>query len=243
MTNNEKFITEHNSKYDYYSDRITKGVLGFPHRKRLKDLSEACHDYINRDVLDVGCQDLFFDSKIIPYQKSFAGCDLGWENAFHHAKDNIKKHGWNNVYLIKCMGEYLPFPNNLFNMTLCFETLEHVTDENAAVKEINRVSTGDGILVISAPIEFGIILFAKQLFRRIIYNSKSYSMKELFYAGIICDLNKVKRFKHGHKGYDYRNTIKILSPEFKLIKKINTPFKWLPDILSYGVILIFRKTN
>lgn len=233
--------SESNIKYSY-SDRITEGALGFPHRKRLADLSEALHDYVNRNVLDVGCQDLYFDSNIIPYQKSLVGCDLGWDNAFHYANNNIKKHAWNNVYLIKCIGEYLPVQKNLFNLVLCCETLEHVTDENAVVKEINRVSSDDSIVVISAPIEFGILLLVKEFFRWMKNKRKDYSLKELFYASIICNLNKIENKKQ-HKGYDYRNTIKILSPKFKLIKKINTPFKWMPDILSYGVILIFKKVN
>ena len=130
-----------------YSKRTTKGILGSPHRKRLKDISKACGNYTNMRV-----------------------------------------------------------------------------------------------------IEFGMILLLKQLFRYIAYHESyfgkkenRYSLKELFYAGIFCDLERVSRVKYRHKGYDYRNTVKMLSQKFKLILKINTPFRWMPDRLSYGTILIFQK--
>ena len=233
-----------------YSKRITKGILGFPHRKRLKDLSKACETYTNMQVVDIGCQDLFFDSEIIPYQHMLVGCDLNWENGLYAATENIKKYEWDNVYVIKSMGEFLPLKDNFFDLILCFETLEHAGDECKILKEIDRVSTENATLIISAPIEFGIILLLKQFFRYITdhgsYFGKEqnrYSFKELLHAGVFCNLKQVSRIKHSHKGYDYRNTVEILSPKFKLIKKINTPFGWVPDRLSYGTILIFQKID
>ena len=146
------------------------------------------------------------------------------------------------------MGEFLPLKDNFFDLILCFDTLEHVDDEHKVVEEINRVSTENATLIIAAPIEFGIILLLKQFFRYIVHHESyfgkkenRYSFKELFYAGIFCNIDRVSRVKYDHKGYDYRNTVNMLSPKFKLILKINTPFRWLPDRLSYGIILIFQK--
>lgn len=223
-----------------YSERITRGILGFPHRKRFKDLSEICRNYQDREVLDIGCQDLFFDSDIIPYQKRLVGCDLGWDDAFCYAKENIKRFNWNNVWIIKSVGEYLPFSNKIFNMILCFETMEHVTDESMVIEEVDRVSTDDSIFIVSVPIEFGIVFLIKELFRKIFYTYPKYSVKELFY-GTVGHMDKIKRIRHEHKGYYYKNTMMKAEKKFKLVKKINTPFRFLPDILSYGTILIFEK--
>jgi ubiquinone/menaquinone biosynthesis C-methylase UbiE len=226
-----------------YSTRITKGILGYPHRKRFKDLSRVCKDIMDQRVIDVGCQDLFFDREIIPYQNIFVGCDLNWENGLLYAKENVIKHGWNHVHLIKSTGEYLPCCDGFFNTILSFETLEHVDDERRVLNEFVRISFDNAILVISAPIEFGFILLMKQFFRLLLYHdNNTYSLKEIFYAGVLCKPNKVKRYKHSHKGYDYRNTINMLIPNFKLVKKTNTPFRWLPDFLSYGTILVFSKS-
>jgi ubiquinone/menaquinone biosynthesis C-methylase UbiE len=231
-------------KFKYnYSIRLTKGILGFPHRKRLDDISKYCSNFLDLYTVDIGCNDLFFDQKIIPNQKVFVGCDLGWEDGLHLAKENIIKHCWNNVHLIKSVGEYIPLLDNFFDLVLCCETLEHVVDEISVTNEIKRISKDNSILVISAPIEFGPIVFFKELFKWLLYNSKQYSCNELFYACILCDLKHVKRVKHDHKGYDYKNTVGFLSPEYVLINKINTPFKHLPDSLSYGTILIFEKSK
>jgi ubiquinone/menaquinone biosynthesis C-methylase UbiE len=229
-------------KYDY-STRITRSVLGFPHRKRLVDISESCSNFVGYHAIDIGCSDLFFDQNIIPNQKTFVGCDLNWEDSLRLARDNIIKHNWKSTHIVKSVGEFLPFRDNLFDLVLSFETLEHVEDEIAVVKEIKRISKNDSLLVISAPIEFGFILFFKEFFRWLVYKSKQYSFKELFYAGIVCDLEHVDRVKHGHKGYDYKKTIKYLSPEYEITAKINTPFRYLPDFLSYGTILILKKSK
>jgi SAM-dependent methyltransferase len=226
-----------------YSKRITSGILGLPHKKRLFDVSLCCSSLIACNAIDIGCNDLFFDQKIIPHQKSFTGCDLNWENGLDLAKKNIEKYGWSNVQLVKAAGEHLPFIDNVFDLILSFETLEHVQDEIYVLRDIKRISKDNAILVVSAPTEFGPILFFKQFFRWAIYGDQQYSLKELFYGSVLCDLSKVGRVKHDHKGYDYRNTIDLLNPEFVLIQKINTPVRYLPDSFSYGTILIFKKLN
>lgn len=235
-------ISSHKFKYNY-STRLTKGILGFPQRKRLDYISKCCSNFANLCTIDIGCNDLFFDQKIIPNQKIFVGCDLGWEDSLYLAKENITKYHWNNVCLIKSVGEYVPLVDNLFDLVLCCETLEHVDDEISVINEIKRISKDNSILVISAPIEFGSIVLFKEFFRWLLYKKKQYSLKELFYACILCDLKNVSRVKHDHKGYDYRNTVKFLFPEYRLSNKINFPFKYLPDAVSYGTILIFEKSN
>ena len=233
-----------------YSKRILKGTLGYPHRKRFEDLLKVCDEYKNMRVLDIGCQDLLFDKEIINYQKMLVGCDLDWESGLYYANNNIKKCGWDNVYVIASMGECLPLKDDSFDLILCFETLEHADDEHKILKEIDRVSTENATLAISAPIEFGIILLLKQFFRYIAHHDSyfgkkqnRYSFKELLHAGVFCNLERVSRIKHSHKGYDYRNTVKMLSSRFELIQKINTPFGWVPDRLSYGTIPIFQKID
>lgn len=228
---------------DDYSSRITRGIAGFPHKRRLDDISKCCSKFKDLCTLDIGCNDLYFDQRIIPNQKIFVGCDLGWEDGLQKARENVIKHHWTNVHLIKSLGEHIPLTKNYFDFVLCCETLEHVNNEISVINEIKRVSRENSILVISAPIEFGPILFFKEFIRKLLYNSKEYSFKELVYACIFCDLKYVKRVKGDHKGYDYKNTISYLSPDYVLINKINTPFEYLPDYLSYGTILIFRKSH
>lgn len=236
-----------------YSKRITGGILGYPHRKRRKDLANVCQKYFNKKTLDVGCGDLYFDKDIIPQQNSFVGCDLGWEDSLRRAKANIEEFRWKNVEVTQSVGEYLPYKSQMFELILCFETLEHVDDEKKVIAEITRVASKDAILVISAPIEFGLMLLFKEIFRSLISSpiyrgsySKAtrqnrYKLKEIFAAGVFGKTDRVKRILHTHKGYDYRNTLELLNPSWYLIEKLNYPIKSLPDSLSYGCILVLKK--
>jgi SAM-dependent methyltransferase len=45
----------------------------------------------------------------------------------------------------------LPFPDDSFDLVVCFETIEHVGDPAAALGEFRRVLVDDGLLIISTP--------------------------------------------------------------------------------------------
>ena len=106
-----------------YSARITSGILGYPHRKRNKDLVNVCQKYSNKKVLDIGCGDLYFDKDVIPWQNLFVGSDLGWEDSLRKAKANIEEFNWKNAEVIQSVGEYLPYKSQVFELILSFETL------------------------------------------------------------------------------------------------------------------------
>lgn len=224
-------------KYDY-STRITKSILGFPHRKRLINISKNCSNFVGFYAIDIGCSDLFFDQNITN-QKTFVGCNANWEDSLRLVKENITKYNRNNTHIIKSVVEFLPFLYNFFDLVLCFETLQ-VGYKVAAIRKIKRISKDDLPLVVSAPIDFGFILF-KQLLRRLLYGLKQYSLKTLFYTIVICNLKYFNRTGYSHKGYDYKNIFTFLSSEYALTNRINTLFKYLLSFVSYGTILIFRK--
>ena len=50
-------------------------------------------------------------------------------------------------------GERLPFADGLFDTVICTETLEHVPDDRAVLRELLRVLRKGGVLVISVPDE------------------------------------------------------------------------------------------
>lgn len=236
-----------------YSKRIAGGILGYPHRKRSRDLASVCQRYFNKRTLDLGCGDLYFSKYIISQQNLFVGSDLGWDDSLRKAKANIELFDWKNVEIIKSNGEYLPFKSHIFDLVLCFETLEHVGDEKRVIEEINRVSTMDAILVISAPIEFGLMLIFKEIFRELVsspiyrgshsaaYRTNRYTLKEILAAGVFGKTDWVTRIPHSHKGYDYRNTLKLLSFSWQLTGELNYPFGFFPGFLSYGCILVLEK--
>jgi len=247
-------VTTNNPMFkENYSKRITGGILGYPHRKRSRILAGVCQKFVNKKTLDIGCNDLYFDRDIIPNQNLFVGSDLGWEESLRKAKANIDEFDWKNAEVIQSVGEYLPYKSQVFDLVLCFETLEHVGDEKKVIEEISRVSTKDAILVISAPIEFGLVLILKEIFRELISSpiyrgsySKAvrqnrYTLKEILAGGLFGKTDRIKRIPHSHKGYDYRGTLDLLSSNWQLVEKLNYPIVFFPDLLSYGCVLVLEK--
>ena len=51
-------------------------------------------------------------------------------------------------------GERLPFADDLFDVVICTETLEHVPDDRAVLRELVRVLRRGGVLVVSVPDEY-----------------------------------------------------------------------------------------
>ena len=41
--------------------------------------------------------------------------------------------------------------NDLFNLILCYETVEHIYDYNNFIKELSRLVTKDGIIILTCP--------------------------------------------------------------------------------------------
>jgi hypothetical protein len=201
-----------------------------------------------KKVIEFGSYDLFFFTQIKDIIKSkknssFYFTDLYTnEELLSKAKHNlhlIEKNNPNiNFRIITSSGENIN--ENLkekFNSVFIFETLEHVQDEKKTITNISNLLDEGGHIFVGAPVEFGLFFFLKELGRLLILGKTNHSIKEIFFASI-GKMNKVKRIIGSHKGYDYRNTIKLFEKEhIKLIEKIYYPNK----LMQYGVILVLKK--
>jgi len=66
------------------------------------------------------------------------------------AIEKVKRQRPQNTYLVADACD-LPFSNNLFDCAVCSEVIEHVTDSDKLVFELQRVLREKGTLVITAP--------------------------------------------------------------------------------------------
>lgn len=56
-----------------------------------------------------------------------------------------------NMDVVVSSAEYLPFRNERFESVVSIETLEHIKEPSAAIKQINRVMKAFGLLILSTP--------------------------------------------------------------------------------------------
>jgi len=93
------------------------------------------------------------------------------ERMVNYCRDKNKK-----VFLADARN--LPFEDNYFDIVVALEILEHIRDDNLAIKEIKRVLRGGGLLILSVPafsFLFGSHDFLAEHFRR--YNPKTLTGK------------------------------------------------------------------
>lgn len=74
-----------------------------------------------------------------------------------------------------CMA--IPLPNTSIDVVVSFETLEHITEQDAMMAEISRVLTKNGLLIISTP--------EKRIYADIPKHDNPFHMKELYKAEFI----------------------------------------------------------
>lgn len=109
-------------------------------------------------LLDVGCGTGRHLLEMSRFPGSFVGLDM--------ARDDLRKVWYlldltarkrpilADVHLMQGAGEWLPFLDGLFDQVICTETLEHVPDDQAVLRELIRVLRPGGLLAISVPDEY-----------------------------------------------------------------------------------------
>lgn len=75
------------------------------------------------------------------------GVDID-EKAIEYAQ---KKHRAVNTYFVRATANQLPIADGSADVITSFETIEHLPDDAALIKEFHRVLRADGILIISTP--------------------------------------------------------------------------------------------
>jgi len=94
-------------------------------------------------VLDAGCGSGRFLSLLSPFVKEIHGIDIS-EEALKIAK-TIKA---TNVKIEKGSILKIPYKNGVFDKVICIDVIEHIKNDEKALKEIKRVlkSNGEGVI-------------------------------------------------------------------------------------------------
>jgi ubiquinone/menaquinone biosynthesis C-methylase UbiE len=111
-----------------------------------KKLVEIIKSNSPKTILDVGCGEAFNSEIILKnIDTQITGIDLD-EGAIEMAKKRVPDATFQTGSIFE-----LPFEDNSYDLVLCNEVLEHISNPHIAVKELLRVSKGT--VIISVPHE------------------------------------------------------------------------------------------
>lgn len=146
----------HQVPVDYYQNGVKNNYFQrMWHTRKLAQVVASIQKYHSnpKKVLDVGVASGWFLSEIVrkfPQAKGY-GVDV-YKEAVDYGKKTYK-----NLTLSVSDAHTLPFKDKSFDVVISCEVLEHVVSPDTVVKEMKRVLTDDGIIVIE--IDSGSFLF------------------------------------------------------------------------------------
>jgi SAM-dependent methyltransferase len=129
------YIEENNKVKDTHDQRFTETI------KYLELIPEA-------SVLNISSRDCEANDYIIKSESSAKVINAEISKGLMN--EAVRVRPYVNQKKISTYSS-LPFNNNDFDRVVCLETLEHVENPLAFLKELNRVSTPEAIMVLSCP--------------------------------------------------------------------------------------------
>jgi 2-polyprenyl-3-methyl-5-hydroxy-6-metoxy-1,4-benzoquinol methylase len=134
-------------------DKVWREIDGEDPRPFLEFKTNLIKDYLESNkgiALDMGCGDGFFTLKLLKFGYEVNSIDVSPE-AIKSTKNRVQKIGMlNSVKLFK--EDFFKFePENQYDIILCLEVLEHINDDVAALKKINKLLKDNGTLILSVP--------------------------------------------------------------------------------------------
>lgn len=129
----------------------------------------------------------------------------------------------------------LPYCSNTFDSVFVLDVLEHIPDERSAITEIARITADDGTAIVSAPIEVGIPILVREGYRLLDGNRRhTESLNELWNAFIG---NPSFEINEGHRGYDYRQTVRWMREDFNEVSVEYCPWPKLGGLFNPTAII------
>jgi SAM-dependent methyltransferase len=124
-------------------DETEPGIVAL-HLKRYEFARPHCAE---REVLDAGCGVGYGTAFLADTARHVVGVDRS-EEAIAYARTRYAR---TNVEFEVADLLALPVPDDAFDVVCCFETIEHLSDQDAFVAEIRRVLRPGGLFLVSTP--------------------------------------------------------------------------------------------
>lgn len=109
-----------------------------------------CRPYaLGRNVLDIACGEGYGSAILAQVATHVVGVDIAPE-AVNHARERYQGR-FSNLEFVLGSATGIPYPDESFDLVVSFETIEHLSEQEAMLSELRRVLCPDGILIISTP--------------------------------------------------------------------------------------------
>jgi hypothetical protein len=213
---------DHKRKYEKHTINSKNIFVRVAHRSRtIKGIEYIYNELQSGKLLDYGCGTGVFISILENFKKGVAiGYEPNYKGKFR--KDIPIFSDFSEVQL-----------NKPFDIITIFEVIEHLSNENLDVFLLrsNEILSEDGIILISVPIEMGLGLIIKEIYR--INKRKKIEYKPLefikaTFLGIPGERIRNPAGNYGsHKGFDFRKLVKYISMNC-----------WEANVVGYGPIPI-----
>ncbi|MEA2012763.1 MAG: methyltransferase domain-containing protein [Verrucomicrobiota bacterium] len=173
----EKIYLEVDAEYedaDIHAKRCR--IPEFIEKYRRTEKDSPIYEFIKKQkpqkLLDLGCGYGWYTFTLAKYLPNtiFFGADISEKRIKAYSK-KIKQKKIGTFIPVLANAEKLPFPNNLFDIIVMREVLEHVADPEKTLKEINKKLAPRGTLIITTPTKkMRIFWYVATFFPRIIKN-------------------------------------------------------------------------
>lgn len=112
-------------------------------KRRLEMIALAAGERVKGIVLENGCGMGLYVEHLAEFGGTVYGLEYDFERA-RHARTHSPR-------IINAAGEFIPFPDQTFDLILSHEVIEHVRDDRAAIREMIRALKPGGRLVLFCP--------------------------------------------------------------------------------------------
>lgn len=226
-------------------------LVSWVHRSRFERAQELFELFGGGSVVDVGCGDGTFLAMLMRSSAPPVRA-LGIELRQVVVDDCRSRYG--DVEGLEFMvrtGSFVDDNERAFDTVICMEVLEHVIALEDAVRDLARITSPGGRVIISVPVETGIPLLAKQVLRTVLGwrgvgdypGITPYTAGELWKSIVAGERQHIVRpeleeaglVSYDHKGFNWRVLKRLLERHFHLERVTGTPLPWLPPSLNSQV--------
>jgi len=233
-------------------------LIAWSHRRRFEVGLQLARRLQGRRLLDYGCGDgtflaLLHAGAAAPAESTGAELD-----PFQVESCTRRFGGRNELRFISIAELDADSYRGRYDIVTCMEVLEHVVDLERIITQLWALTSDDGRLLVSVPVETGVALILKQAARRVAGwrgigdypGTSGYTLRDYWasvFAGAAQHIERpiyggeVGPSFHDHKGFNWMALRERLRGRFSIDETVASPIPWLGPRLATQVWFVARK--